>query len=148
MIRGSCACGRIQYTTQAKALAITACHCIPCQRVAGGPFLPFVGLPSTAIEWTQQPDMWQASNIAERGYCKQCGSAMSMRYFFEADRIGLTLGTVIEAQPALPPVGAHIFLKDKASYFTLTDDGAERFDEFSPGFQDKIEQWKADQQKG
>ncbi|ETI23832.1 hypothetical protein G647_05638 [Cladophialophora carrionii CBS 160.54] len=147
MIHGSCACGRIQYKTQAQPLAVTFCHCITCQRVTGAPFLPFVGFPTTAIEWTQQPDLWQASDIAERGHCTQCGSAISMRYFHETDRIGLTLGTLVEAQPALPPVGAHIFLKDRAPYFTLSDDGAERFDEFSPGFRDQIEQWRAHQQK-
>ncbi|KAH0846084.1 hypothetical protein FOPE_12697 [Fonsecaea pedrosoi] len=69
-----------------------------------------------------------------------------MRYFFEADRTEVTLGTVVGAEPALPALGAHIFLKDKAQYLVLADDGATRYDEFPEGFRDKIEQWRRQQQ--
>ncbi|KIW76298.1 hypothetical protein Z517_11044 [Fonsecaea pedrosoi CBS 271.37] len=147
MIKGSCACGRVQYETQAQPLGLTACHCVTCQRVSGGPYLGFVGIPASAVKWKQQPDIWYASDIAERGHCKSCGSAVFMRYFFEADRTAVTLGTVIEAEPALPALGAHIFLKDKAQYLVLADDGATRYDEFSEEFRNKIEQWRRQRQR-
>ncbi|OAP65683.1 hypothetical protein AYL99_01655 [Fonsecaea erecta] len=147
MIKGSCACGRIQYETQAEPLALTACHCVTCQRVSGAPYMGFVGIPASTVEWKQRPDIWIASDIAERGHCKSCGSALFMRYFFETDRTAVTLGTVVEAEPALPPLGAHIFLKDKAPYFVLADDGARRHDEFSQEFHDRIEEWRLLQQK-
>ncbi|KIX95015.1 uncharacterized protein Z520_09325 [Fonsecaea multimorphosa CBS 102226] len=72
---------------------------------------------------------------------------MFMRYFFEEDRTAVTLGTVVEAEPALPPLSAHIFLKDKASYLVLADDGARRNDEFSEEFSERIKQWRIRQQK-
>ncbi|EXJ66036.1 uncharacterized protein A1O5_10650 [Cladophialophora psammophila CBS 110553] len=148
MIKGSCACGRVRYETKTQPLAVTACHCITCQRVSGGPFLGFAGFLASAVEWTQKPDIWLASDIAERGFCKSCGSPVSMRYFLEADRIGVTLGTVVEAEPVLPSVEAHIFLKDKAQYYVLAADGAKRYDEFSGEFRDKLEQWGRRRQKG
>lgn len=73
---------------------------------------------------------------------------MSMRYFFEPDRNAVTLGSVVEAQPAIPPLEAHIFLKDKATYLVLAEDGARRNDEFGSDFSDRLEKWKADRQKG
>ena len=148
MIKGSCACGRVQYQTEAHPLAINACHCITCQRVSGAPYLGFVDVPTTTLQWTTRPEMWQASDIAERGYCKVCGSTLSMRYFFEADRTGVVLGSLIKTEPVLPPIGAHIFLKEKAAYFVLADDGVKRYDEFPEGFVDKIAEWKASQAKG
>ena len=70
---------------------------------------------------------------------------MSMRYHFEPNRIAVTLGTMVEGD--LPRLDAHIFLKDKASWFVLADDGAERLEEFPAGFDQRMEDWKAGQKK-
>ena len=148
MIKGGCACGRIQYQTQAQPIDINACHCITCQIVSGGPFLGFAAFRTEDLNWTQQPDVWQGSDIATRGHCKVCGSTMSMQYLFELDRMFVTLGTVSSADPALPLVHAHIFLKDKAPYIVVPDDGARRHEGFSAAFQDRIDQWNVSQQKG
>ena len=145
MIKGSCACGRVQYQVEAQPLAVNACHCITCQRASGGPFLAFVDFQTTDVKWTQQPDIWQASDVAERGYCKACGSAISMRYFLEGDRIAVTMGTITEAEPTLPPLGAHIFLKNKASYLVLAEDGVDRYEEFPGDLGEKLEQWRSQQ---
>ena len=143
MIKGSCACGRIRYQTQAQPLAVNGCHCGTCQRLSGGPFLAFVDFAASQLEWTQQPDTWTCSDIAQRGHCKQCGSSISMVYHFENDRIGICMGTVVEADPPLPGIQVHIFLKDKAPWFVLPDDSAGRWEGFSPGYDEKIEKWKA-----
>lgn len=146
MIQGSCACGRIQYQAQTPPLSVTACHCGTCQK-AGGPFLGFADFPVSDLQWTHQPpDLWSRSELAERGYCKVCGSSMSMRYHLE-DVIGVTLGT-IERGTALPPIRAHIFLKEKAAWFDLPADGAERWDEFNPDFLKKLDQWKRGRYQG
>jgi len=147
-IKGSCACKRIQYETQSSPLSVTACHCGACQRVSGAPFLAFVGFRATDLTWTQQPDIWQGSDIAERGFCKTCGSTLSMSYFVNEDRISVALGTLeTTSAQSLPPMDAHIFLKDKAPYFVLADDGVNRYNGFPPYFQDKLDQWKLAQQK-
>ena len=147
MIKGSCACGRIQYQTEGQPLAVNACHCSICQRVSGGPYIGFVDFAASEFQWTRQPDLWQAGDVAERGYCKACGSTMSMRYFLNADRVSVTLGTVIESQPPLPSLQAHIFLKDKAPYFVLADDGVKRYDEFPEDFSNKLAQWRSSKEK-
>jgi hypothetical protein len=66
-----------------------------------------------------------------------------MVYHFENDRIGVCMGTVVEADPPLPGIQSHIFLKDKAPWFILPDDAAKRLEGFSPGYDEKIEKWKA-----
>ena len=147
MIKGSCACGRIQYTSDAKPLNINVCHCVTCQRISGSAFLAFVDFQASEVNWSQQPDKWSCSDIAERGYCKMCGSSMSMTYLFEEDKTAICLGTVVETDHSLQP-GAHIFLKDKAPWLVLADDKTKRLDTFSPDFQEKIEKWKAEQSHG
>lgn len=145
-IKGSCACKRIQYETEAQPLAVNACHCRTCQQISGGPYLGFVDFMTKDLKWTQQPDIWQATDIAERGHCKNCGSSVSMRYYVDPDRIYVTLGTV-ETQSALPRMEFHIFLKDKAPYFVLAEDGARRYDGFPPRFSETLGQWMIDRRK-
>ncbi|KAI1623295.1 Mss4-like protein [Exophiala viscosa] len=147
MIKGSCACGRIQYSTDAQPLSINVCHCGTCQRISGSAFLAFVDFQTSQVTWTQQPDKWSCSDIAGRGYCKMCGSTMSMIYHFEKEQTYICLGTVVETDHSLQP-GAHIFLKDKAPWFTIADDGARRRDTFSLEFEEKIKKWKAEQTHG
>ncbi|KIV76869.1 hypothetical protein PV11_08720 [Exophiala sideris] len=144
MIQGGCACGRIQYTTDAQPLAVNVCHCVTCQRISGSAFLAFLDIQSSQVTWTQQPDKWSCSDIAERGHCKMCGSSMSMTYHFEKGRTAICLGTINETDHSLQPT-AHIFLKDKAPWLVLADDGIRRWDTFSPGYQGKISKWKAEQ---
>ncbi|KIV91617.1 hypothetical protein PV10_06135 [Exophiala mesophila] len=121
---------------------MTACHCKTCQKISGGPFLGFAGLKASDLKWSQQPDMWSISDIAERGFCKVCGSAMSMKYAFGGGKIGVTLGTITAADPPLPPIKDHIFLAEKASWFVLPDDGAAREDDFGGDWRERIARWR------
>lgn len=146
MIKGGCACGRIQYQVVAQhPLTFTACHCGTCQRVSGGPFLAFADYDSGSVRWTQAPDVWASSDFAERGYCKVCGSAISMTYLFKRHEIGLTLGTIKEASPPIPGLSSHIFLSEKASWFVIPDDGAVRHNGFGYEFQAKVDKWKREE---
>lgn len=144
MIKGSCSCGRIQYQTQAQPSSPTACHCKTCQQISGGSFLAFIHFPTAELEWTkEQPDLWSRSDIADRGFCSTCGSSLSMVYHFEKEKTGVCLGSVNEAEPALPKLEAHIFLAEKASWFVVPEDGARRQDGFSAEHEALIAKWKA-----
>lgn len=69
-----------------------------------------------------------------------------MMYHCEPNSIGIAAGTIDEGSlPAGKEVGkpiAHIFLKEKAGWEVLGEDGIERFDEFSEGFADVMKEWK------
>ncbi len=63
-----------------------------------------------------------------------------MRYFFEPDRVAVTVGCLdggkqLELQPS-----AHIFLKDKPAWFEVPEDGARRWQEFHTEFTERIEE--------
>ena len=97
------------------------------------------------IQWTtQKPDLWLSSDIAERGHCRDCGTALTMAYFLGPHRIAVNLGSIVQCDDpkSLAKLEMHIFLKDKAAYFVLADDGAERSDEFMPSFTAKLQHWR------
>ena len=70
--------------------------------------------------WSQEPDVWKSSRVAERYLCKKCGSTMGMIYMFAPDTIGIAAGTIKKGE--VPGPFAHIFLKDKPSWFTIPND--------------------------
>ena len=74
-----------------------------------------------------------------------CGSAISMMYVFERERVGLTLGTINEADPPISGITYHMFLSEKASWYIVPDDVATRQAGFGDGFQAKVDKWKKEQ---
>jgi len=112
---GACACGAVRWKALIAATA-GACHCGMCRRWSGGVFL---SVNSAALSWTAGHDriaVWTSSPWAERGHCRDCGSALFYRVTAEGpmrgethlaagtldDAEGLTLGIEVhaDAQPA------------------------------------------------
>ena len=84
------------------------------------------------------------SDLAIRSSCKDCGTPLFMTYYAMPDSIGVAAGTVNEASihgELLKPQN-HIFVSDKAKWYTIPDDGLERYDTFPPEFEDTLETWK------
>ena len=128
---GRCACGRIRFQTSLdEAPNINWCYCITCQRQSGAPFIPFAAFMKKDVHWNQHPDIWKSSKIAERWFCKDCGSSLGMMYFHVPDRIDIPVCSMAtKVKLGLYP-DAHIFLKDKPAWVQVPDDGAERSQDF------------------
>jgi hypothetical protein len=150
LITGGCECGRVRYTARGMSGSPCWCYCKQCQRVSGGPFLPFADFKKTAVTWTTPPDVFKSSSIAERDYCKECGSTVGMRYHFQADSLGITLGTVDSECGFSTAPATHIFLKDKPSWFMVPDDGAKRYEGHNTdgNLPMQMQAWEEKQQKG
>ena len=67
---------------------------------------------------------------------------MTMQYHVQPARMSIAASTIDKSMTPIQQPEEHIFLSDKASWFTLPDDGLGRFDEFDPPFQDKLNKWK------
>jgi hypothetical protein len=65
-----------------------------------------------------------------------------MLYVFQPDRIAICVGLMDGTAAAKLRPTAHIFLKDKPEWFTVPDDGVERYQEFPDGFEKKIEEYQ------
>ena len=69
-----------------------------------------------------------------------------MIYHCQPDSIGIAVGTIDEGSlPEGKEVGkpiAHIFLKEKAAWELMGEDGIERVERFSGGFEDGIRKWE------
>jgi hypothetical protein len=88
--------------------------------------------------------MRQSSVAAERGFCKTCGSTLTMRYLFQPGRLSIALGTLDkDSQLSMGPSQA-IFLQDKPGWFLLPNLGLKTYDghQTSGDFLERLNAWK------
>ena len=64
-----------------------------------------------------------------------------MQYSHAPNRVGIVYGVIDQSSEPIPPPMEHIFLKEKASWYTLPDDGLPRYDGFDPPFQKRLDAW-------
>lgn len=131
IFKGGCRCGGVQYTSSARPEDIVFCHCRACQQVSGSAYIPFTGVPKTALTFTEESTrvFLKLSDVAERSFCSRCGAPITMVYSFREDGVSLTMSSVdLQSMKCEPPVvKKHIFLREKAPWLMLAEDGAERW---------------------
>ena len=77
-ITGGCQCGAVRYAIQGPLGRASICHCRMCQKAFGSFFGPLVSVPAGALRWTRgAPAMFRSSDLAERGFCRDCGTPPS-----------------------------------------------------------------------
>lgn len=145
VVTGSCACGRITYTSNDTPRPSSYCYCAECRKVSGGAYLAFANIRTDSLHWNVEPDLWKSSKFAERGLCSLCGTSLFMRYYMRPETTGIVYGSIDECKVPLDPPVEHIFLNEKPSWFKVPDDGAPRYDRFDPTFSERLRRWKATQ---
>ena len=89
---GGCACGRCRYTARIEDDDAYLCHCRMCQRTTGSVSIAFKTLNKADVSWESGPDWYASSPIAQRPYCRECGTSLGFAYV-ESDKMDLTVGS-------------------------------------------------------
>jgi hypothetical protein len=101
-LSGGCQCGAVRYRLEAKPKATSICHCRMCQKASGGPFMAFGGVRLGHLVWTRgAPKVFASSDIAERGFCAECGTPLTYRGLGN-ERISFTLGSLDDPDAVEP----------------------------------------------
>jgi hypothetical protein len=77
--KGSCLCGVVQIAAQAVSGSIGACHCTMCRKWGGGPLMATECGTEVSFAGEENITVFNSSDWAERGFCKQCGSHLFYR---------------------------------------------------------------------
>ena len=92
---GGCQCGAVRYEMYVAPQNSHVCHCRMCQRATGGVFAALAGAPKVEFAWTKgAPAMFASSNLAQRGFCRDCGTPLSFAYNTPEARIYVTIGSL------------------------------------------------------
>jgi len=101
-LTGGCQCGAVRYRLLAEPTGVNVCHCRMCQKAGGGPFMAFGGVRTTEFIVTRGAiSTFLSSDIAERGFCAQCGTPLTYRGL-GGDRVSVTLGSLDNPNAAEP----------------------------------------------
>ena len=99
---GGCQCGAVRYALFAPPSGVHICHCRMCQRAVGGPFAALAPVELADFAWTKgEPGVFQSSSVAERGFCRDCGTPLSFRYL-DSDEIDVTIGSLDQPEEIEP----------------------------------------------
>ena len=97
---GQCLCGRIRFTSS-QTPRVHYCHCSMCRRASGGAFAILAWLPQQSVVWSTNPAVRRSSPIAQRGFCADCGTPLTLQYDDSSD-IAVLLGAFDRAQDLAP----------------------------------------------
>ncbi|MBN3945691.1 MAG: GFA family protein [Nostoc sp. NMS7] len=113
---------------------VTACHCSMCRNCGGGPLLVVECESDVSLSGEENIGLYQSSQWAERGFCKQCGSHLfyklkqNNQYFMPVGLFENCEGLVFDHQ---------VFIDEKPKYYCFANEtknltGAEVFAQFAP----------------
>jgi hypothetical protein len=118
---GGCLCGAVRYRAEADPMRAVICHCAICRRVSGAPMLCFVHFPVGAFTWISgAPTRYRSSANAERGFCPDCGSTLTMHESVLADRVQVTLGSLDNPERIRPD--DHVWTRQQLPWLHIEDD--------------------------
>lgn len=133
-IKGSCVCGAVQLVASIEGQNIDACHCTTCRKWGGGPLL---AVESNAVDFTNsdQIAIYNSSEWAERGFCRNCGTHLFYR-LKQVTHYALPVGLFDDMDKWT--LKQQIFIDHKPAFYSFaqkTEDltGDEVFAKFSAG---------------
>ena len=117
---GGCLCGAVRYQVTGPLRDVINCHCSMCQRLHGA-FGPHSKARNTSISITNDTGLgwYKTSDIAQRGFCRKCGSSLFWQPFGQ-DATGIVAGSLDDASH-LKTIG-HIFVEEKCAFYEISDD--------------------------
>ena len=92
LVDGGCMCGKIRYAAAIENDEAYLCHCRMCQRASGNVSLAMKNVKKTDVRWEREPDYYQSSPIARRGFCSTCGTSLTFE-FPDSENMDLIVGS-------------------------------------------------------
>ena len=100
-LTGGCQCGAVRYELMRPPIRACICHCRMCQKASGGPFMAFATLGQQHLRFTRgTPAVFQSSTVAQRGFCKDCGTPLTFK--FQGEEINVTIGSLDQPAAVAP----------------------------------------------
>ena len=99
---GGCACGRVRYTATIHDDDAYLCHCRMCQRATGSVSIAFKNVKQADVSWEREPDWYDSSPIAERPYCRECGTSLGFQFKEGSENMDLTVASFDDPSRFMP----------------------------------------------
>lgn len=115
---GTCLCGAVTLTTEARLDKFGACHCAMCRKWGGGPYLEVECKGGVEIDGLENVSVFDSSEWAERGFCKNCGTHLFYR-LKQMDQYHVPLG--LFGDSISPEFDIQVFIDKKPDYYSFNE---------------------------
>ena len=120
-LTGGCCCGAVRYAIDAEPVDVCHCHCALCRRSSGAPVVTWLTVPRQALRLLGgTPRERRSSARAVRGFCADCGTALTFRADAQPQTIDITVASL--DQPELVAPREHIWMSSALPWMRLDDD--------------------------
>jgi hypothetical protein len=117
---GGCLCGAVRFRAEGAPTNVNHCHCRMCQRASGAPVVTWATFPMSRFKWTNgAPTIRRSSDIAVRGFCGACGTALLWQDDAHADMIDITAGTLDKPEAVAPR--EHLWTESAVPWLPIDD---------------------------
>jgi hypothetical protein len=80
-LKGSCRCGKVQYTISADPIFTGICHCTSCRKSTGSAYGTVMGVPTPGVtvtgNMTRFDEVGESGKATHRNFCPVCGSTIT-----------------------------------------------------------------------
>ena len=134
VFKGSCLCGSVSFSTTSTNHDVAACHCSMCRKWGGSALLVIECGSDVSFEGEENIGFYQSSELAERGFCKNCGSHLFYK-FKQTHQYYIPVGMFDKREGLL--FTHQVFIDEKPEYYSFANKtknmtGAELFAQFAP----------------
>ncbi|MFN2427275.1 MAG: GNAT family N-acetyltransferase [Candidatus Binatia bacterium] len=133
MITGSCLCRGIRFEIRGRLGSAAQCHCEDCRKAQGSSFAANATVARANFAFICGQDLlasYESSPGKYRTFCFRCGSPIFSRRDDDPATVRVRLGT-LDGDPGVRP-SVHGWIRDKAPWERLPEDGLPRFATGSP----------------
>jgi hypothetical protein len=117
---GGCLCGAVRYQLTGAGTNLCYCHCTSCRRAAGAPAVPWGTFARGAFSVARgNMAEYRSSPPVLRGFCAQCGTALTYRHERRPAEIDVTLASLDDARALAPTM--HVWVSDKLPWISISD---------------------------
>ena len=114
-------CGAIRYEVCRPPLEVYYCHCRVCQRAFGNVVGTWAQCAADSFRITRgEPKFYRSSDIAERGFCSNCGTQVVVMGFEADEPVAVSLGSLDHPEDLRPE--GHFGVESKVPWFDVQDD--------------------------
>jgi hypothetical protein len=118
---GGCLCGAVRYRAEGAPRHVNHCHCRMCRVGSGAPILTWVTFAREKFKWTKgAPTLRRSSDIAMRGFCNTCGTALLWQGDAGPGEIDVTAGSLDRPEGIAPQ--DHLWTESAVPWLTVVDD--------------------------
>lgn len=116
-VSGKCLCQKVTITIESFDPNLGACHCNMCRSWAAGPYLAVKA--TGKVDFTPKEDVgiYNSSEWAERGFCKNCGS--SLFYRLKKDQSYFLSATLFDEKKL--NFDHQVFIDEKPTYYDFAN---------------------------